>query len=57
MANGTTRLALSKLQLAGKSGQSEHSELMSIEDKKHKKDKIPLKYSSEHNHSTDTLKG
>lgn len=59
MANGTTRLALSKMQMDGKqSGEHEYLEEISMEkiDKKAsgktgKQAKIPLKNPSEHNHS------
>jgi len=52
--NGTTRLALSKMQLKKASGNTEHAELKSLSDnkKKGKQEKISLKAgASEHNHS------
>lgn len=54
MPNGTTRLALSKMQLKKEAGTAEHAELKSLSDnkKKGKQEKIALKASaSEHNHS------
>jgi hypothetical protein len=52
MANGTTRLALSKMQIDGKNcGQCEYMEEITIEGDKKQQSKIPLKNPSEHNHS------
>jgi len=49
MANGTTRIALSKIQLDNKSGTAELNEEMKLD--KGNLPKIPMKYPSEHNHS------
>ena len=60
MANGTTRLALAKMQLKGKEGKAQHEmiEELLIEKIEQKagnrpgrQNKIPLKNPSEHNHS------
>ena len=55
MANGTTRLALSKMQMEGKDGGGQHEYIEEIlEEKiesKRVQEKIPLKNPSEHNHS------
>ena len=59
MSNGTTRLALSKIQLSGKKGTAELQEEMGIlsgdpskgGSKPKKQNKIPLKNPTENNHS------
>jgi hypothetical protein len=50
MANGMTRVALTKIQLKKESGQAEMNEEM-VRLQKAKIAKIPLKNPSEHNHS------
>lgn len=50
MANGSTRLALAQMQL-DKKQQDENKYLKTIEDKKTKPSKIPLKYPTKNNHS------
>ncbi len=52
MANGQTRVALSEIQRKNQSGNTEESELKSLNEKGAKQPKFPLKSgASEHNHS------
>jgi len=51
MANGTTRLALSKMQLNRSKATEENNVMKAISDKKSKMTKIPLKNPTSNNHS------
>lgn len=55
MANGTTRNALSQMQLNKSGADKETNEEMAILQRGHG-EKISLKNPSEHNHSTNTLR-